>query len=69
MKQTSRVKPLYSRHPWDKCKCPDHRGILISGVNLYYKALFVTFVSVLIQGCPHLMVSSTEGFHCKQSSY
>ena len=32
---TYTVKPLYSRQPWDKYKCPDYRGALISGVNLY----------------------------------
>ena len=41
---------LYSRHPWDKYKCFDYRGVLISGVNLYYKAQFKTFVSVLNTG-------------------
>ena len=53
------VEPLYSEHPWDKYKCPDYRGVLISGVNLYYKAQFGTFASVLNTG-----VSSIEGFHC-----
>ena len=52
------MEPLYSGHPWDKYKCPDYRGVLISGVNLYYKAQFGTFVSVLNTG-----VSSIEGFH------
>ena len=32
--------------------CLDYRGVLISGVNLYYKAQFETFVSVLNTGCP-----------------
>ena len=50
------VEPLYSGHPWDKYKCPDYRGVLISGVNLYYKAQFGTFVSVLNTG-----VSSFQG--------
>ena len=44
------VEPLYSEHPWDKYKCPDYRGVLISGVSLYYKAQFGTFVSVLNTG-------------------
>ena len=35
---------------------PDYRGVLISGVNLYYKAQFGTFVSVLNTG-----VSSFQG--------
>ena len=48
--------PLYSRHPWNKYKCPDYRGVLISGVNLYYKAQFGTFVSILNTG-----VSSFQG--------
>ena len=30
---------------WDKSKCPDYWGGLISGVNLYYKAYFGTFQS------------------------
>ena len=50
------VEPLCSRHPWDKYKCPDYRDVLISGVNLYYKAQFGTFVSVLNTG-----VSSFQG--------
>ena len=51
------VEPLYCGQHWDKYKCPDYRGVLISGVNLYYKAQFGTFVSVLNTG-----VSSIEGF-------
>ena len=39
-------------------------SVLISGVNLYYKAQFGTFVSVLNTG-----VSSIEGFHCIYISY
>ena len=50
------VELLYSGHPWDKYKCLDYRGVLISGVNLYYKAQFGTFVSVLNKG-----VSSFQG--------
>ena len=50
------VKPLYCGQHWDKYKCPDYRGVLISGVNLYYKAQFGTFVSVLNTG-----VSSFQG--------
>ena len=50
------VEPLYSGHPWDKYKCPEYRRVLISGVNLYYKAQFGTFVSVLNTG-----VSSFQG--------
>ena len=50
------VKSLYSGHLWDQYKCPDYRGVLISGVNLYYKAQFGTFVSVLNTG-----VSSFQG--------
>ena len=54
------VKPLYCGQHWDKYKCPDYRGVLIiSGVNLYYKAQFGTFISVL-----NTEVSSIEGFHC-----
>ena len=49
------MEPLYCRQHWDKYKCPDYRG-LISGVNLYYKAQFGTFVSVLNAG-----VSSFQG--------
>ena len=45
----------YSRHLWE---CPDYRGVLISGVNLYYKAQFETFAAVLNTG-----VSATEGFY------
>ena len=41
------VKPLYCRQHWDIYKCPDYRGVLISGVNLYYKAQFGTFVSLI----------------------
>ena len=48
----------YCGQHWDKYKCPDYRGILILGVNLYYKAQFGTFVSVLNTG-----VSSIEEFH------
>ena len=29
------VEPLYSGHLWDHSKCPDFRGFLISGVDLY----------------------------------
>ena len=61
---TCTVKPLYSGNPWDRYKCPDYRGVLVSGVNLYYKAQFGTFVSVLRNECPHFTVSSIEGFHC-----
>ena len=50
------VEPLYSGHHWDKYKCPEYRGVLISGVNLHYKAQFGTFVSVLNTG-----VSSFQG--------
>ena len=50
MLYTCTVEPLYSRHHWDKYKCPDYRGVLISGVNLYYKAQFGTFLSVLNTG-------------------
>ena len=50
------VEPLYCVQHWDKYKCPDYRGVLISGVNLYYKAQFGTFVSVLDTG-----VSSFQG--------
>ena len=62
------VEPLYSGHPWDKYNCPEYRGVLISGVNLYYKSQFGTFVSVL-EGCPHFRVSSIEGFHCILHNY
>ena len=41
------VEPLYCGQHWDKYKCPDYRGVLIPGVNLYYKAQFGTFVSGL----------------------
>ena len=44
------VESLYSRHHWDKYKCPDYSCVLISGVNLYYKSQFGTFVSVLNTG-------------------
>ena len=50
------MEPLYSGHPWDKYKWSDYRGVLISGVNLYYKAQFRTFVIVLNTG-----VSSFQG--------
>ena len=50
------VEPLYCGQHWDKYKSPDYRGVLISGVNLYYKAQFGTFVSVLNTG-----VSSFQG--------
>ena len=53
------VEPLYCGQHWDKYKCPDYRGVLISGVNLYYKVQFGTSVSVLNTG-----VSSIEGIHC-----
>ena len=51
------VELLYSGHPWDKYKCPEYRGVLISGVNLYYKAQFGNYKcpyyrGVLISGCP-----------------
>ena len=32
------VKPLNFEHPWDKYKCPEYRGVLVSGANLYHKA-------------------------------
>ena len=60
---TCTVEPLYCGQHWDKYKCPDYRGVLISEVNLYYKAQFGTFVSVLstvkplISGCPLLRTS------------
>ena len=47
---------FYSRHPWDKYKCFDYRGVLISEVNLHYKSQLGTFVSVLNTG-----VSSFKG--------
>ena len=49
---------LYCGQHWDKytCKCPDYRGVLISEMNLYYKAQFETSVSVLNTG-----VSSFQG--------
>ena len=50
------VEPVYCRQHWDKHKCPDYRGVLISVVNLYHKAQFGTFVSVLNTG-----VSSFQG--------
>ena len=49
-------EPLYCGQHWDKYKCPDYRGILISGVNLYYKAQFGKFASVL-----NTEVSSFQG--------
>ena len=52
------MKPIYFGRPWDKYKCPDYRGVLISEKNLYYKTQFGTFLSVLNTG-----VSSIEGFH------
>ena len=58
------VEPLYSGHPWDKYKCPVYRGLLISGVNLYYKAQFGTFVSVLNTG-----VSSFQGILNRRVSH
>ena len=50
------MEPLYCGQHWDKYKCPDYRGVLISGVNLYYKAQFGTFLRVLNTG-----VSSFQG--------
>ena len=47
---------LYCEQHWDKYNCPEYRGVLISGVNLYYKAQFGTFVSVINTG-----VSSFQG--------
>ena len=44
------MEPLYCGQHWDKYKCPEYRGVLISGVNLYYKARFGTFVGVLNRG-------------------
>ena len=41
--------------------CPDYRGVINSGMNLYYKAQFGALV---IQGNPHFRVFSIEGFHC-----
>ena len=29
---------------WDQVNSPDYRGVLISGMNLYYKAQFGTFL-------------------------
>ena len=51
------------RQHWDN-KWPDYRGVLISGVNVYYKHRLGHFYVSLIQGCPHFRVSSIEGFHC-----
>ena len=53
------MEHLYCRQRWDKYKCSDYRGVLISGVNLYYNAQFEIFVSFLNTG-----VSSIERFHC-----
>ena len=39
---------IYSGHHWDRSKCPDYRGVLISEVVLNTKATFGTPVSVLI---------------------
>ena len=52
---------LYSGHLWDTCKSPDYRGVLISGVNLYYKAQFGTFVSVLNTGVSSFQVVLNRG--------
>ena len=41
--------PLFQT-PLGKYKCPDYRDVVISGVNLYYKAHFGTFVSILNTG-------------------
>ena len=58
------VEPLYCRQHWDKCKCPNYRGVLISGLNLYYKAQFGTFLSVLNTGVSSFQGVLNRGFHC-----
>ena len=58
------VEPLYCGQHWDKYKCPDYRGVLISGVHLYYKAQFGTFVSVLNKGVSSFQGVLNRGFHC-----
>ena len=58
------VEPLYCGQHWNKCKYPDYRGVLDSGVNLYYKVQFGTFVSVFNTG-----VSSIEGLQCIHTQY
>ena len=51
------VEPLYSGHHWDHSKCPDFRGFLISGVDLY------TFVCICGKTkCSDLRVSGVRGF-------
>ena len=49
------MESLHSGYFWDKC--PGNRGVLISGLNLYYNAQFgAFFLSVLNTG-----VSSFQG--------
>ncbi len=42
------VEPLYYGHHWDRSKCTDYRGVLISDVLLYTKVTFEIPESVLI---------------------
>ena len=44
------VEPLYSKHLWNKWKCPDYRGVLIAGMDLY--SMGHLQVSSM-KGCPH----------------
>ncbi len=39
---------IYCGHHWDRPKCPDYRGVLISEIVLYTKDTFVILESVLI---------------------
>ena len=51
--------------PWDQSKCPDYWGVLISGVNLYYKAYFGTLQSGQNTGVATFQGLCFEGVHCK----
>ena len=49
---------LYTGHQWDRLKCPEYRGVLISRVIKYISVSFWTEKSVLsIQGFPYRGVS------------
>ncbi len=45
---TITVEPLYCGHHWDRSKCPEYRGVLISEVVLYINDTFGFPESVLI---------------------
>ena len=54
------VEALYYGQHWDKYKCPDYRGVLISGVKVYYKATFVSVLNTGVSSFQGILVSLTQ---------